>query len=101
MVTLQINTAGSFTYTPTLRLTEGVHSVTAQVHDQPGNQPQVGPWILTMADNAAPSLDVTKYYSWAASEQFVPRAQRDGIAMRQGDVVYSGLPVGSQDRLYP
>jgi hypothetical protein len=38
VVTPQVNTAGGFAYTPTVRLTEGVHSVTAQVYDQAGNQ---------------------------------------------------------------
>jgi YD repeat-containing protein len=42
VVTPQVNTTGGFAYTPTLRLTEGVHTVTAQVYDQAGNQTQSG-----------------------------------------------------------
>jgi YD repeat-containing protein len=38
VVTPQVNTAGGFAYTPTVCLTEGVHSVTAQVYDQAGKQ---------------------------------------------------------------
>jgi hypothetical protein len=90
VVTPQVNTAGGFAYTPTLRLTEGVHTVTAQVYDQAGNQAQSGPWSFTVSRGTAPSLGVTKYYMLGTQR----------IAMRQGDVVYSGLPGGSQDRLH-
>ncbi len=38
VVTPQVKTADGFAYTPTVRLVEGVHSVTAQVYDQAGNQ---------------------------------------------------------------
>jgi hypothetical protein len=38
VVTPRVNAAGGFTYTPTLRLTEGAHSVTVQVYDRAGNQ---------------------------------------------------------------
>jgi RHS repeat-associated protein len=78
VVTPQVNTTSSFAYTPTVRLTEGVHSVTAQVYDQAGNQPQSGPWSFTVVDNAAPSLGITKYYYHGSQR----------IAMRQDDVVY-------------
>jgi YD repeat-containing protein len=53
-VTPQVNTAGGFAYTPTIRLTEGVHTVTAQVYDQAGNQTQSGPWSFTVVDDSAP-----------------------------------------------
>jgi hypothetical protein len=43
VVTPQANTAGGFAFTPTVRLADGVHSVTAQVYDQAGNQAQSGP----------------------------------------------------------
>jgi RHS repeat-associated protein len=78
VVTPQVNTAGGFAYTPTVRLTEGVHTVTAQVYDQAGNQTQSGPWSFTVSRGTAPSLGVTKYYMLGSQR----------IAMRQGDVVY-------------
>jgi hypothetical protein len=62
VVTPQVNTAGGFAYTPAVRLTDGVHTVTAQVYDQAGNQAQSGPWSFTVVDDSAPSLGVTKYY---------------------------------------
>jgi hypothetical protein len=37
VVTPQVNTAGGFADMPSVCLTEGVHSVTAQVYDQAGN----------------------------------------------------------------
>jgi hypothetical protein len=54
VVTPQVNTTSGFAYTPTVRLTEGVHSVTAQVYDQAGNQTQSGPWSFTIVDDSAP-----------------------------------------------
>jgi RHS repeat-associated protein len=78
VVTPQVNTAGGFAYTPSVRLTEGVHTVTAQVYDQAGNQAQSGPWSFTVVDDSAVSLGVTKYYMLGSQR----------IAMRQDDVVY-------------
>jgi RHS repeat-associated protein len=78
VVTPQVNTAGGFAYTPTQRLAEGVHSVTAQVYDRAGNQTQSGPWSFTVSRGTAPSLGVTKYYMLGSQR----------IAMRQDDVVY-------------
>jgi RHS repeat-associated protein len=78
VVTPQVNTAGGFAYTPSVRLAEGVHSVTAQVYDQAGNQTQSGPWSFTVVDDSAVSLGVTKYYMLGSQR----------IAMRQDDVVY-------------
>jgi RHS repeat-associated protein len=78
VVTPQVNTAGGFAYTPTVRLTEGVHTVTAQVYDQAGNQTQSGPWSFTVSRGTAPSLGVTKYYMLSSQR----------VAMRQDDVVY-------------
>jgi RHS repeat-associated protein len=78
VVTPQVNTAGGFAYTSSVRLTEGVHSVTAQVYDQAGNQAQSGPWSFTVSRGTAPSLGVTKYYMLGSKR----------VAMRQEDVVY-------------
>jgi hypothetical protein len=50
--TPQVNTTSSFAYTPTVRLTKGMHSVTAQVYDQAGNQTQSDPWSFTILDKA-------------------------------------------------
>jgi hypothetical protein len=62
-VTPQVNTTSSFAYTPTLRLAEGVHTVTAQVYDQAGNQAQSGPWSFAVSRGTAPSLGITKYHT--------------------------------------
>jgi RHS repeat-associated protein len=78
VVTPQVNTTSGFAYTPSVRLAEGVHTLTAQVYDQAGNQAQSGPWSFTVFDNSAPSLGVTKYYYHGSQR----------IAMRQDDVVY-------------
>jgi hypothetical protein len=80
VVTPQVNTAGGFAYTPTVRLTEGVHSVTAQVYDQAGNQTQSGPWSFTVSRGTAPSLGVTKYYMLGSQRAVRPAsaARRDG-----------------------
>jgi YD repeat-containing protein len=81
VVTPQVNTAGDFAYTPTQRLAEGVHSVTAQVYDQAGNQTQRGPWSFTVVDDSAVSLGVTKYYMMLGSQRAVrpaSAARRDG-----------------------
>jgi RHS repeat-associated protein len=78
VVTPQVNTTSGFAYTPTVRLTEGVHTVTAQVYDQAGNQTQSGPWSFTVVDDSAVSLGVTKYYMLGSQR----------VAMRQDDVVY-------------
>ncbi|MEJ2559729.1 MAG: Ig-like domain-containing protein, partial [Anaerolineae bacterium] len=67
VVTPQVNTTGGFAYTPTVRLTDGVHSITAQVYDQAGNQTQSGPWSFTVVDDSAVSLGVTKYYTLGGS----------------------------------
>jgi hypothetical protein len=51
VVTPQVNTTSSFAYTPTVRLTEGVHTVTAQAYDQAGDQTQSDPWSFTLRAN--------------------------------------------------
>jgi hypothetical protein len=80
VVTPQVNTASGFAYTPTQRLTEGVHTVTAQVYDQAGNQTQSGPWSFTVSRGTAPSLGVTKYYMLGTQRAVRPAsaARRDG-----------------------
>jgi hypothetical protein len=80
VVTPQVNTAAGFAYTPTLRLTEGVHTVMAQVYDQAGNQTQSGPWSFTVSRGTAPSLGVTKYYMLGSQRAVRPAsaARRDG-----------------------
>jgi hypothetical protein len=90
VVTPQVNTTSSFAYTPSVRLTEGVHTVTAQVYDQAGNQAQSGPWSFTVSRGTAPSLGVTKYYMLGSQR----------VAMRQDDVVYPGLPGRRRGRLH-
>ncbi|MEJ2557885.1 MAG: Ig-like domain-containing protein, partial [Anaerolineae bacterium] len=71
-----------FAYTPTQRLAEGVHTVTAQVYDQAGNQTQSGPWSFTVVDDSAPSLGVTKYYMLGTQRAVRPAsaARRDSHA---------------------
>jgi hypothetical protein len=49
VVTQQVSTATGFAYTPTQRLAEGNHSVSAWAHDQAGNQAQSGPWSFEVA----------------------------------------------------
>jgi hypothetical protein len=80
VVTPQVNTVSGFAYTATQRLAEGVHSVTAQVYDQAGNQTQSGPWSFTVVDDSAPSLGVTKYYYHGTQRAVRPAsaARRDG-----------------------
>jgi hypothetical protein len=51
VVTPHVNTTSGFAYTPTVRVTEGMHSVTAQVYDQAGNQTQSDPWSFTLRAN--------------------------------------------------
>jgi hypothetical protein len=79
VVTPQVNTAGGFAYTPSVRLADGVHSVTAQVYDQAGNQAQSGPWSFTVVDDSAVSLGVTKYYMLGTQRAVRPAsaARRD------------------------
>jgi hypothetical protein len=58
VVTPQVNTTTGFAYTPTQRLANGPHSVSAEVYDQGGNQ-ATSAWSFTVEDNSAPSLGVT------------------------------------------
>jgi hypothetical protein len=80
VVAPQVNTTSGFAYTPSVRLTEGVHTVTAQVYDQAGNQAQSGPWSFTVDDDSAVSLGVTKYYFHGSQRAVRPAsaARRDG-----------------------
>jgi hypothetical protein len=80
VVTPQVNTTSGFAYTPTVRLTDGEHTVTAQVYDQAGNQAQSGPWSFTVSRGTAPSLGVTKYYMLGTQRAVRPAsaARRDG-----------------------
>jgi hypothetical protein len=61
VVTPQVSTIIGFAYTPTQRLAEGNHSVSAEVYDQAGNQ-ATSDWSFEVVDNSAPSLGLTKYY---------------------------------------
>jgi RHS repeat-associated protein len=77
VVTPQVSTATGFAYTPTQRLAEGNHSVSAWAYDQAGNQ-ATSAWSFEVVDNSAPSLGVTKYYYHGTQR----------VAMRRDGVVY-------------